>query len=104
MIQRTTDDYYFATDIDENLITVSANMVNDFEDSSKTSRQFKTFCTCIEKLSWFQTYPEPSGLKSLHEQRSHSSVQPKTSISRKRFRSAAIVMADGAFAGFAPFR
>ena len=35
MIQRTTDDYYFATDIDENLITVSANMVNDFEVPSE---------------------------------------------------------------------
>lgn len=24
-------------------------MVNDFNDSSKTSRQFKTFCSCVEK-------------------------------------------------------
>lgn len=24
-------------------------MVNDYQDPSKTSRQFKTFCTCVEK-------------------------------------------------------
>jgi hypothetical protein len=29
-------------------------MVNDFEDSSKTSRQFKTFCTCIEKSNNYE--------------------------------------------------
>ena len=31
MIQRTSDDYYFATDLQENLVMVSANMVNDFD-------------------------------------------------------------------------
>lgn len=29
-------------------------MVNDFEDSSKTSRQFKTFCTCVEKSNSYE--------------------------------------------------
>ncbi|MCR5176420.1 MAG: GGDEF and EAL domain-containing protein [Anaerovibrio sp.] len=35
MIQRTSDDYYFATDLQENLVIVSANMVNDFEVPSE---------------------------------------------------------------------
>ena len=30
MIQRTSDDYFFATDLQENLVMVSANMANDF--------------------------------------------------------------------------
>lgn len=28
-------------------------MVHDYQDSSKTSRQFKTFCTCVEKSNNF---------------------------------------------------
>ncbi len=35
MIQRTSDDYYFATDLQENLVMVSANMVNDFDVPSE---------------------------------------------------------------------
>lgn len=29
-------------------------MVNDFENASKTSRQFKTFCSCVEKSNNFE--------------------------------------------------
>lgn len=29
-------------------------MVNDYEDPKKTSRQFKTFCTCVEKSNNFE--------------------------------------------------
>lgn len=35
MIQRTSDEYFFATDLDENLVMVSANMVNDFDVPSE---------------------------------------------------------------------
>lgn len=29
-------------------------MVNDYEDASKTSRQFKTFCSCVEKSNNYE--------------------------------------------------
>ena len=29
-------------------------MVNDFQDASKTSRQFKTFCSCVEKSNNYE--------------------------------------------------
>lgn len=29
-------------------------MVNDYNDSSKTSKQFKTFCTCVEKSNNYE--------------------------------------------------
>ncbi len=35
MIQRTSDEYFFATDLEEDLVMVSANMVNDFDVPSE---------------------------------------------------------------------